>query len=531
MIYEKNLKIIKQKYFYNYYYKILLIDNSCQEYINYFLNKNENRGNLTDRYSNKLYEDSKIRQKSIEKLKEKYYLYESLKYPFTPKTNQYFNYAVTPCYLLLNSKDKNNKQKTVRKNNINQYLDKFYFDIYYREQNDLENNKKIISKTSNNKKNKKMIKNITNIIPLSLANDEEIKNGKTLYDFSPKNLNLISNNKKKLYTNNNILNINPQLSKTINGFYSKTSKNQRSLSTKNIMENDYVNKKYDDEFLIKDYTYINKMKNIIQSSCNKNKKNNFFLNSNETIKTRTNNNNNSIISHISPRNNYIHPDNNNGAISTQNINLELNGKNKNCLMTHKLFNSMNSFNISEEVNSSIQNYYKNQNKNNNLSNTNNQSSKSIINKSNNNQISISNYSNINSNKLKNLDYTENNNKNKNNNSSRSNNLSSTNYSNNILNKNSTQSFLNVNDHNYKNFIINNMKLTKEIDECFNDSYDINNNTKRKINDNNFLNKITLQSINDSKIYEMAGYYLSEESNNTVENFEKSSVIYNKKKFQ
>ena len=77
-----------------------------------------------------------------------------------------------------------------------------------------------------------------------------------------------------------------------------------------------------------------------------------------------------------------------------------------------------------------------------------------------------------------------------------------------------------------------MKSTKEIDECFNDSYDINNNTKRRINDNNYynaLNKITLQSINDSKMYEMAGYYLSEEgSNNPVENFKKSSVIYNKK---
>ena len=530
LIYEKNIKIIKQKYFYKYYYKILLINNFEQEYLNYILNKTESRRILTKIYSNKLFEDSKIKEKSIEKLKEKHYLNESVKYPFTPKINQVFSYAVTPCYLLLNPKDKNNKKSSNKDNNISQYLDKFYSDIYYREQNDLENNRKILSKTFNNKKNNNIIKSITNIIPLSIANEDEIKNDKTIYDFFPKNSSLINKKRKNLFANNNILNKNLLKNKTMNGFYPKNLKNQRSLSAQNIMENDYLNKIYNDEYLIKDYTYMNKMKNIIKNNCDNSKTKKNSINSNESIKFKTNNNNSSIISNISPTKKYIHRESNNVIIPTHNINLDFNGNNKNDLIFHKFFNSVNSFNISEEANSSIHNNHKNQRKNNNQLNSKNQSSISMNNKSNNN---ISNCSNINSNNIKNLDNLENFNKNKNNNNtSRSNNQSSTNYSNNLLNKTSTQSYLNLNDHNYKSFILNNMKSTKEIDECFNDSYDINNNTKRRINDNNYynaLNKITLQSINDSKMYEMAGYYLSEEgSNNPVENFKKSSVIYNKK---
>ena len=56
------------------------------------------------------------------------------------------------------------------------------------------------------------------------------------------------------------------------------------------------------------------------------------------------------------------------------------------------------------------------------------------------------------------------------------------------------------------------------DECFKDSSEKNSN---------FSNRISLQSINDSKIMEMAGYYGHDDSSS--DNYQMNNIIHAKKK--
>ena len=77
--------------------------------------------------------------------------------------------------------------------------------------------------------------------------------------------------------------------------------------------------------------------------------------------------------------------------------------------------------------------------------------------------------------------------------------------------------------------INDLKMISGIGEYF---YDFNSGKKRKNINNNMNNEqrdLSMQTISDSKIMELAGKYVNEEDNSS-ENYHMNNIIYSKKKY-
>ena len=92
--------------------------------------------------------------------------------------------------------------------------------------------------------------------------------------------------------------------------------------------------------------------------------------------------------------------------------------------------------------------------------------------------------------------------------------------NNILsNVNSVSS--RINDTNNNSHFLNGIKMISGVNEYY---YDLNSGNNKQ---NNYKGDISIQSINDSKMLELAGKYANDEDNSD-ENYQMNNIIYNKK---
>ena len=96
------------------------------------------------------------------------------------------------------------------------------------------------------------------------------------------------------------------------------------------------------------------------------------------------------------------------------------------------------------------------------------------------------------------------------------------YTNNNIRSNNALMSNNINSTSMPNtHYLLGLKISSGINECF---YDINKENK------NNKNELSMQSINDSKMMELASKYISEEENSS-ENYYMNNIIHNKKKFR
>ena len=94
--------------------------------------------------------------------------------------------------------------------------------------------------------------------------------------------------------------------------------------------------------------------------------------------------------------------------------------------------------------------------------------------------------------------------------------------NNILsNVNSVSS--RINDTNNNSHFLNGIKMISGVNEYY---YDLNNGNNKQ---NSNKGDVSIQSISDSKILELAGKYVNDEDN-SEENYQMNNIIYNKKKY-
>ena len=574
VIYSRSVKRIKLKYFLRYYEKVVLVNylNNKKLYNKFNKNPIKYSNSSSNLKSNSNYETIKRSTKASSS----YFLNKSDPFIYTPKIiNKKMAYLMTPCYIVDND--------DLNKNNISQYNKKFGKNIlngFY-----LPSPKK--EKTINRTKSSEFLNNEDPFYSIYIKNlqnrkqFEENNNNKGTMD---RNFNLYSARNKALFPfeerKNNLFgnDINPI------EYNSKYLELKRPISSdkknnaKNKINNDFhefipLYKKRNKGKKFNDLFFNNKKKNMNKDEIFNFGMNGFTLggdNNNGKVLTKNRSNllqieNNNDFKVFNPKNNYNkeildHLYENNYINNNKNLKKQDFGFNK----RKKDNNNNNKNNIFFEINTakkpnSKYSIFNSNNINENSTNKskdflfrNNQNKKEIpYNKIfNKDLISSSNFSFMNnSKKIQNNKDTKSINKSNpiNNNSNNSNTQSinagvnrvSTNYSigpgvhSYYSSNRDTQKRNNNNTMNKIKGQINSkppslLQITPVIvDDFFKES-------SQKKNSNNSSNEVSLQSLSDSKMLELAGHYgLGEESSS--DNYQMNNVIHNKihfkKKFQ
>ena len=423
---------------------------------------------------NKLFNDYTLINKKKENMKINYLKNESKLYPFSPKIEN-------GGYISFLNKNKNNQEQILDNN--------FFRNFYSNEKEPLNQNFfSFISKKNKNGRNKirenDLFNGNNNYCFYNFSESDKNNNNSNFlkYDFfrhnkaNPINLKETTykfQNNKKIISSPYRKNINKQISESLrNSGYKKEKINPKN---NNYINSNYLN--YNRELnknKIKNSKYSFNRESF--SNNNNHKRENFF---NKKNKREINNKNqngrfNSFIKDIKPK---------------------------------SLF----------KINNENKNVFKNKNKinnNNKLKYNNSQNHLNSKSKKNNNIKENNKVKNIYSNKSLNpssLTFDSNNRRNS------KNNIKSTNAL--LSNLNSTSSRNNeINNH-----FLKDLKIISGINECF---YDFNKDYNKK----KYSDELSLQSLSDSKMMELANKYANEDDNSS-ENYRMNNIVHSKKKYK
>ena len=552
VIYSKFIKRKKLIYFLKYKANILLKKANQKDKNkkkNISLKKiNMNKNNVHDR----LFNDSILKQEMLDNLLNKYLIDEEEKYPFYPKINNYYINEKTDRNIILSERNLRPKSynNNLSSNDFSSYFSKYIqntrirkglganstssfscsnLNYNYSDLNDLyydNNNYRYIPI------NKKIEQFKKSSIPISTKYKNKLYN--SLFKEEDKD-----DIFKGTYSNSNKYSLN----KTTNSFYPKLSNgnNKNKNNTNSIPSNiNYIISNNDFQKIKKELkkkrdnkNQNNTKKNIIleknRNIPEKNKKIIHISDSDISLKEELNNINNNINNDIKSKNNLlnnissINKNNNNtslnnissigGSIKIENENKKEKEKEKN-----NKINKYNSPDKKEYLFSFGSDLFSIENKNNH--------SKASIKKSLIEKLQKKNYSSFIN------DRRNNNNKiiNRNNNGMKKNNSSvrtKSNLNSNHISTNFTgnNSLYNINNNNSKNGN-EKIKYNKFEMQSTNQYYIINELNEEPKNGLNF--ETTIQTLSDSKIFDLAKEYMSEDD--SLESYRKKNIISNRKKY-
>ena len=543
LIYSKFLKRKKLSYFLKYktntLFKKLINQKNKNKKKNVLLKKiNINKIKVHDR----LFNDSILKQEMLDNLLNKYLIYEEEKYPFYPKINHYINENTDKNILI--SSERNLRPKSYNnnfiKNDFSSYFNKYIqntrirkrfgsnstssfscsnLNYNYSDLNDFYNdnnnyrympiNKKQIKKSSipiSTKYKNKLYNSLFNdedkddIFKDTYNNSNKCSLNKTSYSFYPKLSNGNNKNKNLNFNNNPPPNINYIVSNNDFQKIKKELKKKNDNKNKNNLKKNIILEK-SEKFSEKDKKIIHISDGDISLKEELNNLNNNLISKNnnliKNISSINKNNNNTSLNNISSiagsikkenekeKNSKINsPDKKEHLFSFGSDLFSIENKNNH---SKTIINKSLIEKLQKKDYSSFINERRNNNNNNKIINRNNNKMKPI-------SSSIRTKSNLNSNHI------------------------STNFTGN-------NSLYNINNYNPKNGNekINNNKY--EI-ESTNQYYIINE--KNEDLKNNGLNfETTIQTLSDSKIFDLAKEYISEDD--SLESYRKKNIISNRKK--